>query len=66
MVTKVNAINTSGFVLKINTALINKSCIEKQKLMALTKIPDISGLVKKTDYNAKITEIEDKIRNITG
>ena len=25
------------------------------------KIPDTSGLVKKTDYNAKISEIENKI-----
>ena len=25
------------------------------------KIPSVSGLVKKTDYNAKVTEIENKI-----
>ena len=31
-----------------------------------TKIPDTSGLVKKTDYNAKITEIENKIPRING
>ena len=30
------------------------------------KIPDVSGLVKKTDYNSKITEIESKISSITG
>ena len=29
-------------------------------------IPDTSGLFKKTDYNAKITEIEDKIPGISG
>ena len=29
-------------------------------------IPDTSGLVKKTDYNAKITEIEGKIRSTSG
>ena len=29
-------------------------------------MPDTSGLVKKTDYNAKITEIEGKITCITG
>ena len=29
------------------------------------KIPDTSGLVRKTDYNAKITEIEGKI-SISG
>ena len=31
-----------------------------------SKIPDTSGLVKKTDYDAKITEIEGKIPNISG
>ena len=30
------------------------------------KIPDTSGLVKKTDYNAKITEIEGKMPRIRG
>ena len=30
------------------------------------KVPDTSGLVKKTDYNAKITEIEGKIQSISG
>ena len=30
------------------------------------KIRDTSGLVKKIDYNAKITEIESKIPSITG
>ena len=29
-------------------------------------IPDTSGLVKKTDYNTKITEIEGKIPNISN
>ena len=29
-------------------------------------IPDTSGLVKKTDYNAKITKIEGKIPRISG
>ena len=30
------------------------------------KIPDSSGLVKNTDYNAKITEIESKTPSISG
>ena len=30
------------------------------------KIPDTSGLVKKTDCNAKITEIEGKMPRISG
>ena len=37
----------------------NKSGLEK-------KILDTSGLVQKTDYNAKITEIECKILSISG
>ena len=30
------------------------------------KIPNTSGLFKKTDYNTKITEMENKIPGITG
>ena len=29
-------------------------------------MPDISSLVKKTDFNAKFTEVEGKIPSITG
>ena len=48
LVAKVNNIDdTSGFVLKTNYDT-DKSALEK-------KIPDTSGLNKKTDYNAKIT-----------
>ena len=32
----------------------------------IQKILDTSGLVRKTDHNAKITEIEDKIPSISG
>ena len=38
---------------------IRKSELEK-------KIPDTSGLVKKTDYNAKITDMEGKIPDISN
>ena len=38
----------------------------KQTKQLENKIPDTSGLVKKTDYNAKITEIEDKMPRIRG
>ena len=48
LVTKVNNINTSGFVLKTKYDT-GKSELEK-------KIPDTSGLVKKINYNTKITE----------
>ena len=46
------------FVLKANYV------IDKFKLKK--KIPDASKLVKKTDYNAKITEIDGKIPSISG
>ena len=55
LVTKVNNIDTSGFVskTKYDTELENK-------------IPDATGLAKKTDYNTKITEIESKIPDISN
>ena len=57
-VTKVNSLDTSGFVLKTNYDT-DKSELEN-------KIPDTSGLVKKTDYNTKMTEIEGKIPDISN
>ena len=50
---KVNNIDTSQFVLKTKYDT-DKSDLKKE-------IPDTSGLVKKFDHNAKITEIENKI-----
>ena len=52
LVTKVNNIDTSTWVLKTNYDA-DKSELEN-------KAPDASSLVKKTDYNTKITEIEGK------
>ena len=40
--------------------------IQKKKLVMQTEIPNTSGLVKKRDYNAKITETESKIPSISG
>ena len=59
LVTKVIAIDTSGFVLKTqyNTG---KSDLEEKIDDVYKKIPDTSGLVKKTDYSDKITEIKGK------
>ena len=56
LVTKVNSIDTSGFVLK------TKYDVDKSELE--NKIPDTSGLVKKTDYNGKITDIKGKIPDV--
>ena len=48
LITKVNNIDTSDFMLK------TKYFTDKLELE--NKIPNINGLVKKTDYNTKITE----------
>ena len=66
LVTKVNNINTRGFVLK-TTYDTDKSDLEKKISDANKKrIPNTSNLAKKTDLNAKITEIQSKIPSITG
>ena len=62
---KVNPIDTSGFVLKTPYDT-DKSVQEKKINDANKNIPDIIGLVKKTNYNTKISEIEGKIPSIAG
>ena len=49
LVAEVNSIGTSGFVLKTK--------YDRDKLEIENKIPDTSGLVKKTHYNAKIPSV---------
>ena len=56
LVTKVNNIDTSGFVLKTK--------YDTDKLELENKIPDTSGLVKKTDYDAEIPDKEGKIPDV--
>ena len=58
LVTKVNNIDTIGFVLKTNYDA-DKSELEN-------KISDTSGLVKKTDYSTKIAKIQGKIPDISN
>ena len=54
LVAKVDNIDTNNFVLKTNL---------NTKFTGLeNKIPNTSGLVKKTDYNSKITEIKIEIK----
>ena len=60
LVAKVNSFDTNRFVLKTNY----ETNTDKTELEH--KIPDTSGVVKKTDYNSKITKIEDKIPIISG
>ena len=58
LVTKVNNIDTSDFVLK------TKYSAEKTGLES--KIPNTSDLVKNADYNTKITELENKVAGISN
>ena len=58
LVTKVNNIDISGFLLKTK--------YDTDKLQLKKKIPITSNLVKKSDYNAKVSEIQGKIPSISG
>ena len=58
LVTKVDNIDTSGFV--------SKTKYDTDKSELENKAPDTSDLVKKTDYNIKISEIEGKIPDISN
>ena len=57
-VNKVNNIDTSGFVLKTKC--------DADKLELDKKIPNISNLIKKSDYNTKINKIEGKTPSISN
>ena len=63
LVPKVDAIDTSGFVLK-SKCDTDESSLKKKVIDADKEILDTSGLVKKTNYNANISEIEGKIPSI--
>ena len=58
LVSKVNNIDTSGFVLK------TKYDTDKSELE--NKIPDTRGLARKTDYNTKTAEIDGKILDVSN
>ena len=63
LVTKVNKIDSSEFVLKTKYDT-DKSDLEKEIIDPHKKIPDTSWLVKK-HYNLKVSEIKSKIPNIS-
>ena len=65
LVTKVDNIDTTNFVKK-NKYEKDGSYFEDRINKVNKKIPDVSSLVKKTDFNAKISEVEDKIPSISG
>ena len=64
-VTKVDNINTTNFVKK-NKYEKDGSDFQNKISKVDKKIPDVSGLVKKTDFNSKITETESKIPNVSN
>ena len=59
--TKVDSIDTTNFVLKAKYGKYGSDFEDKNSKID-KKILDVSGLVKKTDFNAKVTEIESKIK----
>ena len=65
LVTKVDNIDATNFVLKTKSEK-DESDFEDKISKVDKKISDGSGLVKKTDLNAKITEVEGKIPSISG
>ena len=65
LVSKVDNIDTTNFVLKIIYEKEGSNFEDKISKID-KKIPDVSSLVKKTDYSSKITELENKIPNVSG
>ena len=62
---KVDSNDTTNFVLKTKYEK-DGSDFEDKISKIDKKIPDVSGLVKKTDFNSKINEVESKIPSISG
>ena len=65
LVTKVNKIDTSGFVLKTEFNA-DKSDLEKKISDADKKNHNSNGIIKETNYSAKISETESKTFSISG
>ena len=65
VVVKVNNIDTSGFILKTKYDT-DKSELGKKISDADKKITVTNKFVKKADYNAKISKIQNKIPSISG
>ena len=64
LVTKVNAVDTK--ILFTSRLVTKHTIIQIKKIEDVDrKIPNIDGLVKKTDYNTTLAEIENKIPSIT-
>ena len=63
--TKVDSIDTANFLLKTKYEKVGSDIEDKISKIG-KKIPDVSDSVKKTDFNAKVAEIEGKIPSISG
>ena len=62
-----NSVKTTDMIELAKDIAKDGGLATKPELAAVeNKIPDVSGLVKKIDYNSKITEIEGKIPSISG
>ena len=67
LVGKVDNIDTTNFALKAKYEKYGSDFEDKvSKIDKKTKKPDVSGLVKKTNFNSKINEVEGKIPSING
>ena len=68
LIIKVNAVDTLILIFRLVTKTqydSGKQGIKKKIEDVDKKIPNINGPVKKADYNAKITEIENKMPSVT-
>ena len=63
---KANLASLKTEVDKIDVDKLKALSVDLAKLSYENKIPDASGLVKKTDFNTKVTEIEGKIPSISS
>ena len=65
LVTEVDNIDTTNFVK--NTKYEKDGTYFEDKIDKIDKkIPDVTNLVKETDFNTKVTEIEGKIPNVSS
>ena len=65
LVSQLNSIDSTNFVSKTKYKKDGLN-FEDNMSKADKKIPDVSDLVKKTNFNSKISEVESKIPSITG
>ena len=55
-----------GFNRKITKNKTDHLLVKNELTTLKNKIPDVSSLVKKTDYNTRVAEIDTKVSNFDG